>query len=126
MRVGGQKEGASLAGPGDRRDAHGTVWLATPRPDTISGRADVATPFRFTVLDGFGQYRRNAGLLAARIIGAADPELRVKLAEYQEGLRRKVEEKAARLEALRTEHDLNCPENRQDKIWDGHSNQDSY
>ncbi|WP_144714030.1 5-(carboxyamino)imidazole ribonucleotide mutase [Curtobacterium pusillum] len=39
----------------------------------------------------------NAGLLAARIIGSADPGVAARLAEYAEGLERLVEEKAARL-----------------------------
>jgi 5-(carboxyamino)imidazole ribonucleotide mutase len=39
----------------------------------------------------------NAGLLAARIIGSADPAVAGRLAEYAAGLERLVEEKAARL-----------------------------
>jgi 5-(carboxyamino)imidazole ribonucleotide mutase len=39
----------------------------------------------------------NAGLLAARIIGSADPAVASRLQEYAEGLEQLVEEKAARL-----------------------------
>ncbi|MFJ3034282.1 5-(carboxyamino)imidazole ribonucleotide mutase [Curtobacterium pusillum] len=39
----------------------------------------------------------NAGLLAARIIGTADPAVAARLAEYAEGLEQLVEEKAQRL-----------------------------
>ncbi|UBQ01497.1 5-(carboxyamino)imidazole ribonucleotide mutase [Curtobacterium sp. TXMA1] len=39
----------------------------------------------------------NAGLLAARIIGSADPEVAVRLAEYAAGLEQVVERKAAAL-----------------------------
>jgi 5-(carboxyamino)imidazole ribonucleotide mutase len=41
----------------------------------------------------------NAGLLAARIIGAADPDVRARLADHAAGLERVVEEKAAALRA---------------------------
>ncbi|KAI8474941.1 MAG: eukaryotic-type phosphoribosylaminoimidazole carboxylase [Monoraphidium minutum] len=41
----------------------------------------------------------NAGLLAARIIGAADPALQAKMAAYQDGMRDMVLGKAAKLEA---------------------------
>ena len=58
-----ERAALNLGAPGDRRDAGGAIWLATPRPDTISDRAEIAVPFRFTMLDGFGRYRRNAGLL---------------------------------------------------------------
>jgi phosphoribosylaminoimidazole carboxylase len=40
----------------------------------------------------------NAGLLAARIIGAADPELQAAMREYQDGMREVVLKKAAALE----------------------------
>ncbi len=39
----------------------------------------------------------NAGLLAARIIGSADPAIAARLVEYAEGLEQLVEEKAQRL-----------------------------
>jgi 5-(carboxyamino)imidazole ribonucleotide mutase len=42
---------------------------------------------------------RNAGLLAVRILGAADPELRTRMASFQDGLRALVEEKDATLQA---------------------------
>lgn len=41
---------------------------------------------------------KNAGLLAARIIGASDPAVREKMEAYQNGLKQMVEKKAARLE----------------------------
>jgi 5-(carboxyamino)imidazole ribonucleotide mutase len=40
---------------------------------------------------------RNAGLLAVRILGAADPVLRARMAEFQTGLERMVAEKDAAL-----------------------------
>ena len=40
----------------------------------------------------------NAGLLAARIIAAGDPELQRRMVAYQEGMRDTVLQKAARLE----------------------------
>ncbi|MER7888218.1 5-(carboxyamino)imidazole ribonucleotide mutase [Micromonospora sp. NPDC094482] len=42
---------------------------------------------------------RNAGLLAVRILGAADTELRARMAAYQEGLEQMVAEKDAKLRA---------------------------
>jgi 5-(carboxyamino)imidazole ribonucleotide mutase len=100
-----------VAGAGGAAHLPGMVASLTPLPvvgvpihsrNSIDGWDSILSilqmpagiPVATVALDG----GRNAGLLAARIIGAADPELRAKLAEYQEGLRRKVEEKAARLE----------------------------
>ena len=40
---------------------------------------------------------RNAGLLAVRILGASDPELRKRMADFQSGLERMVAEKDAAL-----------------------------
>lgn len=40
---------------------------------------------------------KNAGLLAARILGAGDPELVTKMADYQENMRQEVERKDANL-----------------------------
>ncbi|RKW99635.1 5-(carboxyamino)imidazole ribonucleotide mutase [Corynebacterium diphtheriae] len=40
---------------------------------------------------------KNAGLLAARILGAGDPELVTKMADYQENMREEVERKDANL-----------------------------
>ena len=46
----------------------------------------------------------NAGLLAARILGATDPAVRDRVVDHADGLRRKVEGKIERLEAkLRSE-----------------------
>lgn len=42
----------------------------------------------------------NAGLLAARIMAAADPALRKRMEEFQDGMRQTVEDKAARLESV--------------------------
>jgi 5-(carboxyamino)imidazole ribonucleotide mutase len=42
---------------------------------------------------------RNAGLLAVRILGASDPVLRTKMAEYQDSLKEMVAEKEERLRA---------------------------
>ncbi|MEU8296754.1 5-(carboxyamino)imidazole ribonucleotide mutase [Micromonospora sp. NPDC048909] len=42
---------------------------------------------------------RNAGLLAVRILGAADTELRARMVAYQEGLEQMVAEKDAKLRA---------------------------
>ena len=100
-----------VAGAGGAAHLPGMVASLTPLPvvgvpihsrNSIDGWDSILSilqmpagiPVATVALDG----GRNAGLLAARIIGAADPELRAKLVEYQEGLRRKVEEKAARLE----------------------------
>jgi 5-(carboxyamino)imidazole ribonucleotide mutase len=43
---------------------------------------------------------RNAGLLAVRILGAADEGLRDRMSRYQDGLRDLVEEKDAALQKL--------------------------
>lgn len=43
----------------------------------------------------------NAGLLAARVIGSADPAVATRLAEYAEGLERLVEQKARALREAR-------------------------
>jgi 5-(carboxyamino)imidazole ribonucleotide mutase len=42
---------------------------------------------------------RNAGLLAVRILGASDPVLRNKMADYQDSLKEMVAEKEERLRA---------------------------
>ncbi|MBO6163586.1 MAG: 5-(carboxyamino)imidazole ribonucleotide mutase [Lachnospiraceae bacterium] len=42
----------------------------------------------------------NAGLLAAKIVGLSDPELMQRVADYAEGLRTMVEEKAQKLENI--------------------------
>lgn len=46
----------NLGAPGDRRADDGTMWLATPRPETASHRLPFAVPFRFTFAEGFGPY----------------------------------------------------------------------
>lgn len=42
----------------------------------------------------------NAGLLAAKIVGLSDPEMMQRVADYAEGLRTMVEEKAEKLENI--------------------------
>jgi 5-(carboxyamino)imidazole ribonucleotide mutase len=44
---------------------------------------------------------RNAGLLAVRILGAGDPALRQRMAEFQQGLREQAKAKGAALRARR-------------------------
>ncbi|MBO0807594.1 MAG: 5-(carboxyamino)imidazole ribonucleotide mutase [Actinobacteria bacterium] len=44
---------------------------------------------------------RNAGLLAARILGTGDPALRQRMAEFQQGLREQAKAKGAALRARR-------------------------
>ncbi len=51
-------------------------------------------PVATVALDG----AKNAGLLAARILGATDPDIRQRVVDYQERLRQAVEEKYTRLE----------------------------
>jgi 5-(carboxyamino)imidazole ribonucleotide mutase len=51
-------------------------------------------PVATVALDG----AKNAGLLAARILGAQDESIRRRMVDYQEGLRKAVEEKVARLD----------------------------
>ncbi len=58
-----QRVSLNLGAPGDRRDKDGTLWLATPRPETRSHRRDIAIPFRIEYMNGLGPYYK-----------AADPE----------------------------------------------------
>jgi 5-(carboxyamino)imidazole ribonucleotide mutase len=51
-------------------------------------------PVATVALDG----AKNAGLLAARILGAQDESIRRRMVDYQEGLRKAVEEKVKRLD----------------------------
>jgi len=53
----------NLGAPGDRRDRAGTLWLATPRPETQSNRPSFATPFRFTFAEGLGPYCQSTELV---------------------------------------------------------------
>jgi 5-(carboxyamino)imidazole ribonucleotide mutase len=41
---------------------------------------------------------RNAGILAAQILGASDPAIRNRIADYKNGLREMVEEKIRKLD----------------------------
>jgi outer membrane protein assembly factor BamB len=54
----------NLGAPGDRRDDAGTLWLATPRPETPTNRPAFATPFRFTCAAGFGPYYQSTDLVS--------------------------------------------------------------
>jgi 5-(carboxyamino)imidazole ribonucleotide mutase len=101
-----------VAGAGGAAHLPGMVASLTPLPvvgvpihsrNSIDGWDSILSilqmpagiPVATVALDG----GRNAGLLAARIIGAADTDLRAKLVAYQDDLRRKVEEKAAKLDS---------------------------
>ncbi len=53
----------NLGAPGDQRDPDGTLWLAAPRPETTSGRRDIAVPFRFSSSRGVQTYRANADVV---------------------------------------------------------------
>ncbi|MBN2448766.1 MAG: PQQ-binding-like beta-propeller repeat protein [Lentisphaeria bacterium] len=59
----------NLGAPGDRRAPDGTLWLATPRPETQSHRRDIAIPFRYECIDGFGPYYDPLG---ARSVAGTD------------------------------------------------------
>ena len=59
-------------------------------PNTTFNGIPVAT----VALDG----AKNAGILAAQIIGAQDLEIRAKIADFKEGLRLAVVNKAQKLE----------------------------
>jgi 5-(carboxyamino)imidazole ribonucleotide mutase len=100
-----------VAGAGGAAHLPGMVASLTPLPvvgvpihsrNSIDGWDSILSilqmpsgiPVATVALDG----GRNAGLLAARIIGASDASLRAKLVSYQEELRRKVEAKAEKLE----------------------------
>jgi 5-(carboxyamino)imidazole ribonucleotide mutase len=56
---------------------------------------------------------RNAGLLAVRILAAADPKLSARMAEFQDGLRRTAQAKGealrAKVRVLRAGHELKPP-----------------
>lgn len=87
----------------------GMVASATPLPvigvpralDTLDGmdsllsivQMPAGVPVATVSIDG----AKNAGLLAARILGAGDPELVTKMADYQEKMRKEVEAKDANL-----------------------------
>lgn len=43
---------------------------------------------------------KNAGILAAQILGVKYPDIRQKIADYKKSLKEKVEEKAQKLEQL--------------------------
>ena len=100
-----------VAGAGGAAHLPGMVASLTPLPvigvpiksrNSIDGWDSVLSilqmpggiPVATVALDG----AKNAGLLAARILGATDEKLRRKMADYQEELRSAVEEKYTRLE----------------------------
>jgi 5-(carboxyamino)imidazole ribonucleotide mutase len=102
-----------IAGAGGAAHLPGMVASATPLPV-------VGVPVPLKLLDGLDSLlsivqmpagvpvatvsiggARNAGLLAVRILGAADPHLRARMVSFQDGLRALVEEKDANLRAGR-------------------------
>ena len=100
-----------VAGAGGAAHLPGMVASLTPLPvigvpiksrNSIDGWDSVLSilqmpggiPVATVALDG----GKNAGLLAARILGATDAGIRQKLADYQESLRATVQEKYERLE----------------------------
>jgi outer membrane protein assembly factor BamB len=66
-----ERAALNLGAPGDRRDAGGTLWLATPRPETMTNRPPFATPFRCTSAEGLGPYCRSTD--EVRIEGTEKP-----------------------------------------------------
>lgn len=100
-----------IAGAGGAAHLPGMVASLTPLPvigvpiksrNSIDGWDSVLSilqmpggiPVATVALDG----AKNAGLLAARILGAQDPAIRAKMAAYQEELRAQVQVKYERLE----------------------------
>ena len=100
-----------IAGAGGAAHLPGMVASLTPLPvigvpiksrNSIDGWDSVLSilqmpggiPVATVALDG----AKNAGLLAARIIGATDEGVRAKVAEYQESLRAAVQVKYERIE----------------------------
>ncbi len=100
-----------VAGAGGAAHLPGMVASLTPLPvigvpiksrNSIDGWDSILSilqmpggiPVATVALDG----AKNAGLLAARILGATDEKVRRKMADYQEDLRSAVEEKYTRLE----------------------------
>ncbi|MBT7847649.1 MAG: PQQ-binding-like beta-propeller repeat protein [Lentisphaerae bacterium] len=61
----------NLGAPGDRRSEDGSMWLATPRPRTRSHRTNIAVPFRYDCLEGFGPYYKAAA--SRNILGTETP-----------------------------------------------------
>lgn len=100
-----------IAGAGGAAHLPGMVASLTPLPvigvpiksrNSIDGWDSVLSilqmpggiPVATVALDG----AKNAGLLAARILGATDENIRKKMADYQENLRAQVQAKYERLE----------------------------
>ena len=100
-----------IAGAGGAAHLPGMVASLTPLPvigvpiksrNSIDGWDSVLSilqmpggiPVATVALDG----AKNAGLLAARILGATDENIRQKMADYQENLRAQVQVKYERLE----------------------------
>ncbi|WP_344137351.1 5-(carboxyamino)imidazole ribonucleotide mutase [Luedemannella flava] len=100
-----------IAGAGGAAHLPGMVASATPLPV-------IGVPVPLKYLDGMDSLMsivqmpagipvatvsiagaRNAGLLAARILGATDPALRTRMASFQDSLRTMVEEKDRTLRA---------------------------
>ena len=99
-----------VAGAGGAAHLPGMVASVTPLPvigvpvkstNSIDGWDSVLSilqmpggvPVATVALDG----AKNAGILAAQIIGAGDPAVRARVADYKERLAQQVEEKSARL-----------------------------
>ncbi len=98
-----------IAGAGGAAHLPGMVASATPLPvigvpvalkhlggmDSLLSivQMPAGVPVATVSIDG----ARNAGLLAVRILGAADPALRERMTAFQDGLRALVEEKDAAL-----------------------------
>lgn len=100
-----------IAGAGGAAHLPGMVASLTPLPvigvpiksrNSIDGWDSVLSilqmpggiPVATVALDG----AKNAGLLAARILGAQDQRIRQRLVAYQEDLRRQVQDKCERIE----------------------------
>ncbi len=98
-----------IAGAGGAAHLPGMVAALTPLPV-------IGVPIPLTYLDGMDSLlsivqmpagvpvatvavgnARNAGLLAVRILAAADVELRAAMIEFQEGLKRVAQEKGAKV-----------------------------
>jgi 5-(carboxyamino)imidazole ribonucleotide mutase len=100
-----------IAGAGGAAHLPGMVASLTPLPvigvpvrtTALAGQDSllsiVQMPAGIPVATGAIDNATNAGLLAARILGATDPEIRERVAAHGRGLEAKVQEKIDRLEA---------------------------
>lgn len=100
-----------IAGAGGAAHLPGMIAAVTPLPvvgvpvkssNSIDGwdsilsilQMPAGVPVATVALNG----AKNAGILAAQILGSADEQIRNKIAAYKEGLKEKVEEKAKSIE----------------------------